>query len=99
MAIDSEQTRLRIIERMQRALDALYVEVLDESWRHAGHAGAASGGGHFILLVVSEKFEGVGLLDRHRMVFKELQEEMGSLIHALSVRALTPQDWQSRGSQ
>jgi BolA protein len=96
MPAPSEQTREKIIHRMKEAFNAVHVEVVDETWRHAGHAGAMSGGGHFILRVVSDKFDGVGLLDRNRMVFGALQREMGGEIHALSIKALTPAEW-SRG--
>jgi BolA protein len=93
MAGPSELTREKIIRRMEEAFEAIHVEVVDETWRHAGHAGAASGGGHFILRVVSEKFEGIGLLDRNRMIFGALQKEMSGEIHALSIKALTPTEW------
>ncbi len=81
---------------MREALAASHVEVIDESWKHAGHAGAASGGGHFILRVVSERFEGVPLLERNRLVFGVLKAEMGKDVHALVIKALTPQEWGSK---
>jgi BolA protein len=93
---ESEQTREKIVRRMKEDLGAVHVELIDESWRHAGHAGAMSGGGHFILLVVSEKFAGVNLLDRNRMVYGTLQKEIGKEIHALAIRAKTPGEWRGR---
>ena len=81
---------------MKEELAAVYLEIVDESWKHAGHAGAASGGGHFILLVVSDRFEGVSLLDRNRLVFGTLKDEMKGEIHALAVKALTPGEWKRR---
>lgn len=89
----SEITREKIERKMKETLGAVFVEVIDESWKHAGHAGAASGGGHFILQVVSDRFEGVSLLDRNRLVFSVLKEEMGKEIHALAVKAATPSEW------
>ncbi|MBI3804361.1 MAG: BolA family transcriptional regulator [Nitrospirae bacterium] len=86
-------TQQKIERKMKEALGAVFVEVIDESWKHAGHAGAASGGGHFILQVVSDRFEGVSLLNRNRLVFSVLKEEMGAEIHALSIKAITPQEW------
>ena len=85
----------KIIEKMKGQLAASHVEVVDESWKHRGHAGAAAGGGHFILRVVSEQFEGVALLDRNRMVFRILERELQGEIHALTVKAMTPGEWRS----
>lgn len=92
-------TQEKIELRMKENLTPVHVEVIDESWKHAGHAGAAMGGGHFILWVVSDEFKGVSLLDRNRKVFALLNEEMKGEIHALTVKAMTPQEWESsRGS-
>ena len=91
-------TREKIEQKMKEHLAAVYVEVIDESWKHAGHAGAALGGGHFILRVVSDHFKGVSLLDRNRKVFEILREEMKGEIHALAVKAMTLQEWESSRS-
>ena len=93
MTARSQATKAAIERKMKTDLDAIHVEVEDESWKHAGHAGAASGGGHFTLVVVSPKFEGLNPLDRRRLVFSVLQAEMQSEIHALSVRAISPNEW------
>jgi len=92
----SKNTAEKIEQKMREELGATQVEVVDESWKHAGHAGAASGGGHFILRVASDRFEGVALLERNRMVFRALEAEMGNEIHALVIKALTPQEWGER---
>ena len=83
---------------MREALAAVHLEIIDESWKHAGHAGAASGGGHFILLVVSDRFEGVSLLDRNRRVFGVLKDEMQGEIHALAIKAMTSEEWKRRAA-
>ncbi|MGB0126109.1 MAG: BolA family protein [Rhodocyclaceae bacterium] len=70
------------------------IEIEDESARHAGHAGAKSGGGHYRLRIVSALFGGKPTLVRHRMVYDALAELMRSDIHALSVSALTPEEFQ-----
>jgi BolA family transcriptional regulator, general stress-responsive regulator len=70
-----------------------YLEVNDESARHAGHAGAASGGGHLRVVIVSETFAGVPPLDRHRLVYAALGSLIGREIHALGIRALPPSEW------
>ncbi|HIE64536.1 MAG: BolA family protein [Nitrospira sp.] len=84
-----------IIERkMKESLEAVYVEVIDESWKHAGHA-AATGGGYYILRVASKKFEGVSLVNRNRMVFDILKEEMKEDIHGFIIKAMTPEEFKS----
>jgi BolA protein len=93
MTAQSQATKAAIERKMKTNLDAIHVEVEDESWKHAGHAGAAAGGGHFTLVVVSPKFEGLNPLDRRRLVFSILQSEMQGEIHALTVRAMSPSEW------
>lgn len=90
MSTPSHVTKNLIEEKLTRELDAVRVSVEDETWRHAGHAGAATGGGHFIVTIVSPKFQGVNALDRRRLVFAVLQSEMQSAIHALTVKAFAP---------
>ncbi|TNF55301.1 MAG: BolA family transcriptional regulator [Gammaproteobacteria bacterium] len=69
------------------------VEITDESAAHAGHAGAASGGGHFHLVIVSNRFAGQNAVGRHRLIYQALGDLMGSRIHALSITALTPDEF------
>lgn len=65
----------------------------DDSAAHAGHAGAASGGGHFSLAIVSPKFRDLNTLARHRLVYAAMGELMHREIHALSITAaLTPEE-------
>jgi BolA family transcriptional regulator, general stress-responsive regulator len=64
----------------------------DESAQHRGHAGAASGGGHFRLTIVSPKFRNLSTLARHRLVYEAMGELMQREIHALSITALTPEE-------
>jgi BolA protein len=72
------------------ALAPLECQVEDESALHAGHAGAASGGGHYRLRLVSSRFEGQPRVARHRLVYDALHEMMHDDIHALAITALTP---------
>lgn len=74
------------------ALEPESVELLDESGQHAGHPGAAAGGSHFRLLVVSGRFAGCDPLARHRMVYAALGPLMKREIHALAIRALAPDE-------
>ena len=64
----------------------------DDSARHAGHAGASSGGGHYTLRIVSHHFEGQSRISRHRLVYDSLQGLMHSDIHALAITALAPSE-------
>ena len=75
---------------LQTAFTPLHLVVEDQSEQHAGHAGAASGRGHFSVEIVSAAFAGQPPLARHRMVYAALGDLMQSDIHALSVRALAP---------
>lgn len=65
------------------------VEIIDDSALHAGHAGARDGG-HFRLLIVAEAFRGKSTIVRHREIHAALGDLMRGRIHALSIRALTP---------
>lgn len=81
-------------QAIRRALEAglapTRLEVVDDSHRHAGHAGARDGRGHFNVLIVSERFAGMAPLARHRAVYAALGELMATDIHALSIVARTP---------
>lgn len=74
------------------ALEPEAIEVVDESALHAGHEGAKSGGGHFRLTIVSPRFRGLGTLARHRLVYAALGPLMRREIHALSIRAIAPEE-------
>ncbi len=84
-------TKEKIEQALRQALAATEVEVEDESAQHAGHAGAASGGGHYRVTVVSPLFVGKLLVARHRLVYEALAAEMKSEIHALALTTLTPE--------
>ena len=83
-------TKEKIEQTLRQTLAATEVEVEDESASHAGHAGAASGGGHYRVTVVSPLFSGKPLIARHRMVYDALAAEMQREIHALALTTLTP---------
>jgi len=88
--------RSQIESRLREALEAEHVTVVDESHLHVGHVGAREGGGHFRALVVSSRFEGKNAVERQRLVYAALAEEMGREIHALSMQTLTPTQWQDQ---
>ena len=84
------------IERMRALLqDALQperLEIADDSHRHAGHAGARGGQGHFTVEIVATAFAGLAPIARHRAVYAALGEMMTTDIHALAIRARTPDE-------
>lgn len=83
-------------ERMQALLTAeltpVECRIEDDSAKHAGHAGAASGGGHYRLHLVCAAFEGKNRVARHRLVYDCLREMMHSDIHALAINAIAPSE-------
>jgi BolA protein len=82
--------RQRLTLRLEDGLDPDHLEVIDDSHRHAGHAGAADGRGHFTVLIVSQRFAGLGTLKRHKLVYEVVGDMMTTDIHALSIQALAP---------
>ena len=81
----------RIVARLTAALDPSVLDVIDESDRHAGHAGAREGGGtHYRVRVVSAKFERRSRVERHRLVYDLLAAEFADGLHALAVTAKAP---------
>ncbi|MCH8163848.1 MAG: BolA family transcriptional regulator [Proteobacteria bacterium] len=78
-----------IKSRLERELSPTHIDIVDESHMHAGHAGAASGAGHFSVTIVSDKFAGKSAIQRHRMVYLAVDDLMRSEIHALSIKAQT----------
>ena len=81
-----------IEERLRAALDPEDLQIIDDSAAHAGHAGARSGGGHFSVLIVSRAFAGQSPVQRHRLVYQALHDLLEREIHALSIKALTPEE-------
>ena len=85
------QDRVTTIEQL--LVDAFTPQdmlVKDQSHLHAGHAGAREGKGHFDVTIVSEKFDGVNRIDRHRLIYDALGAFMESDIHALRINAFSP---------
>ena len=84
-----------IVERLEQKLEILSpdsVELIDDSDKHAGHAGAKGGGGHFQLIIVSPQFEGKSSQARHRLIHAALGDMLEREIHALSIKAYTPDE-------
>lgn len=81
----------RIREKLERALSPEHLEIVDDSHRHAGHAGAnPQGESHFTVRAVSAAFAGKSRLDRQRLVYGALAEEMAGRVHALALVLRAP---------
>lgn len=86
-------TRIQQIEqRLHATLQPIQCQIQDDSAAHAGHAGAASGAGHFSLRIVSQQFEGLNRVSRHRLVYDAVGDLMQTEIHALAIVALAPSE-------
>ena len=79
--------------RLTDALTPVKLEIIDQSQAHVGHAGAASGAGHFAIVIVSDDFLGKTPVQRHQMVFQAVGDMMQSEIHALSIQAKTQEEF------
>jgi BolA protein len=82
----------RIRDRLAATFAPIECQLIDESHLHAGHAGAASGAGHYRLRLVSARFEGLNRIARHRLVYDCLRDMMQSDIHALNIIAFAPSE-------
>jgi len=81
-----------IRSRLEAAFAPDELDITDDSHRHAGHAGARDGRGHFHVRILSRQFSGKRTLERHRMVYAALGPMMQTDIHALGVTAVSPDD-------
>ena len=80
------------LERRLAALEPTRLEIRDDSRHHVGHAGAASGAGHFSVTIVSEQFLGLTRLARHRAVLARVGDLIPYPVHALAVEAYAPDE-------
>ena len=78
------EERIRKIEEKLKLLSPSYMKIEDEGHLHVGHAGAKKGG-HFKLIISSERFNGLSTIERHKLIYKSLGELMDTEIHALSI--------------
>ena len=88
------QARMQLFEAdLRSAFELLDLKIEDESHLHAGHAGAASGGGHFKIRIVSPQFEGMNSVKRHRAIYAALSSHFPQAIHALTIEAMSPAEY------
>lgn len=84
--MDNAERIVRMREKLESALSPANLEIIDDSHLHAGHAGAASGAGHFTVIISAAAFEGKATLACHRLVYAALDDMMTTDIHALSIK-------------
>jgi BolA protein len=87
----SDNTVAQLRSALERELTPLKLEIIDDSGKHAGHAGAREGG-HFRVLLVASAFSGRSQLERHRLVYAAVAPLMRQGVHALSIDARTPEE-------
>lgn len=83
--------RERIEEKLRAAFQPVFLEVVDESYRHNVPAGSES---HFKVVLVSDRFTGERFLNRHRMIYSTLAEELSTTVHALALHTYTIKEWE-----
>ena len=81
-----------IRQRLTEALEPETLDIEDDSASHAGHA-RAGGGGHFNVIIISDKFSGLNLIKRHRLVYDAVADIMNTEIHALSMKTYSPDEF------
>lgn len=86
--MDNSQRLERMQQLIQDALKPEQLEVIDDSHKHIGHAGAKEGKGHFTVVIKSEALEGKRMLQQHRMVYEALGDMMETDIHALAIKVI-----------
>jgi BolA family transcriptional regulator, general stress-responsive regulator len=86
---------VNVAEKLRERLSILHpdaLEIVDESGKHVGHAGAASGGGHYQIKIVAQSFAGKSPVARHRLVYDAVGDLMRHEVHALAIQALAPDE-------
>lgn len=87
---------INLQQMLLEALDAIQVDIIDNSWQHRGHVAMAGNeleATHLQITVVSPRFEGVSLLNRHRMVHSALKDAFATHLHALELKTYSPAEW------
>jgi len=84
------------VERIQATITAAlqpdFLDIIDDSEAHAGDPGAQHGAGHYVVSIVSNQFSGRSMVQRHQMVYSALASFMPAEIHALRIKAITPDE-------
>jgi len=86
-------SRIENMRALLARLEPVSLDIIDESHKHAGHAGARAGGGHYVVNIISKQFVGKNTVARHRMIYLALDPMMKQEIHALTIQAQTPDEF------
>jgi len=89
------QIQQRIEQKLRERLAPSVLEIVNESSMHSVPVGSET---HFKVTVISDAFEGKSLVERHRIVYDALREEMQSGVHALTITSRTPVEWEKNGT-
>jgi BolA family transcriptional regulator, general stress-responsive regulator len=90
---------VNIAEKLRERLSTLHpemLEIVDESSKHVGHVGAASGGRHYQVIIVAQSFAGKSPVARHRLVYDAVGDLMRQEVHALAIQAFAPDEPRSK---
>ncbi len=90
--MNPQQRKAEITRRLNESFSPETLGVEDESYMHEGHVGARDGRGHFRVLIISSLFEGKSQIERHRMIYRVLDDMMRLDIHALAIDAWSPDE-------
>ncbi|MBX3709443.1 MAG: BolA family transcriptional regulator [Gammaproteobacteria bacterium] len=81
-------TRAYIVSRIQQAFAPSYLEVIDESDQHIGHAGHQGGGRHFAIIITADCLNGITRIEAHRKIYALFIDKMPDQIHALKIKVI-----------
>ena len=86
--MDNSQRIEQMIQLLEQALNPTQLQVIDDSHKHVGHAGAKEGKGHFTVIIQSEALTGKRMIQQHRAIYAALGDMMQTDIHALAIKVL-----------
>ena len=86
--MSTENDRVALVTQRLEPLNPTYLDVIDESHLHSGHAGAKGGASHFRLIIDSEQFEGLSTLAKHRLINEQFRDLIPHPIHALAIELI-----------
>lgn len=86
--IDNQERIKKMHSSLTKALNPSELEIIDDSHKHIGHAGARTGQGHFSIIIQSKQFDNKTQLECHRLIYDALGDMMLTEIHALSIKIL-----------
>ncbi len=94
---ESGTVAMRLRRKLETAFQPVEISIIDESARHAGHAGARAGGeSHFRIRIISPAVAGLSRVERQRRVYQAVVDEIAGGLHALALTTLTPEEAKSK---